>query len=349
MASPDPSEHIPWLDGWRGIAIALVLFEHFAGAPTGRLGVEVFFVLSGLLITKILFVDRISLPTFYRRRAARILPVFYLYVTVMVLTGLIALPAIDWRSVATTAVFLRSYFGSHIWNDPLAFGNLWSLNVEEHAYLLLSLLALLAARSSERMARWFLTAALAIPLATHVYFRVFPEQGDITPFYLRTEGAIFPLLASAAVFLWSRQLRIACSERAVLVTLVLTVLAATVDAVGIERGGTVLRHIILPVLLALSVNMLEFAPVALRSALSTRWLAWLGTCSFSLYLWHYPIFVLTNHDALPFGKLAAFAVAMLLGTMSFYWFERPMRRLLRGSSRSVARPVGTHATSLNQS
>lgn len=342
----DAPQHIPWLDGWRGLAIALVLLEHFGGGlPTGRLGVEVFFVLSGFLIPKILFEDRVPLGTFYRRRAARILPVFYLYLLTLVGAALLASGRIDWSSVATTALFLRSYFGVHIWEDPLGIGNLWSLNVEEHAYMFLSLLALLAAKQrDERAARWLLTIALLVPPASHVYFHFFPERDGITPFYLRTEGAIFPLLASAATFLWLRAYRLQISERAALVLLVLTIAVAIVDVIGVARGGTAIKYLVLPVLLAFSVNALHLMPRVVRDLLSARWLVWLGACSYSIYLWHYPFYVLINSGAWPFGNAAALACALLVGTASFYWFERPMRAWLRGSASKVSNAATAPAT-----
>jgi peptidoglycan/LPS O-acetylase OafA/YrhL len=330
-----PGEHIPWLDGWRGIAIALVLIEHFAGVPTGHLGVQVFFVLSGLLISQILFEQRVPLRTFYRRRAARILPVFYLYVFVMACAGALILPAVDWSSVAATAVFLRSYFGGHIWEDPLAFGNLWSLNVEEHAYVFLSVLALIAASRGERAARWLLSIATIVPLACVVYFHAFPERPGITPFHLRTEGAIFPLLASSSIFLWRRVRPIDVSPSAASAILFATILVATLDTMGVAHGGTMIKSVLLPLLLALSVNVLDRAPLLVRNFLSLRWMTWLGTCSFSLYLWHYPFFTLINHGAWPFGRVAAVLCALAIGTASFYWVEKPLRSLLRGAQPKV--------------
>jgi len=335
----DSGGHIPWLDGWRGIAIALVLAEHFFGIATGHLGVQVFFVLSGLLISQILFEQRIPLRTFYRRRAARILPAFYLYVLVVTLAGLFILPSVDWSSVGTTALFLRSYFGGHIWDDPLPFGNLWSLNVEEHAYVFLSVLAFIAATRSERTARWLLSLATLVPLAGVVYFHAFPEPPGITPFHLRTEGAIFPLLASAAIFLWSRARRIVISEFIASSILAATILVAAVDTVGVAHGGTMIKMLLLPLLLALSVNVLHRMPAIVRQLLSARWITWLGTCSFSLYLWHYPFYVLINQGVWPFGSMAALLCATLIGAASFYWVEKPLRALLRGAQPKVSNAV----------
>ena len=343
--TPDvPARHVAWLDGWRGIAIALVLFEHFAGFSTGRLGVDVFFVLSGFLITRMLFEQRVPLVTFYRRRVARIFPVFYLYVGAMTLAGWFALPSIDWSAVGWTATFLRSYFGEHIWADPLAFGNLWSLNVEEHAYVFLSLLALLASRRSERAARWLLTFAVLVPVAVHLFYRAFPEAPGGTPFQLRTEAAILPLLISAAIFLWARVHRVQVSPRLAAIMLMLTVIVAAVDVIGLARGGSIIKYLFLPVLLALSVNVLHRAPVRLRNALSVRWLTWLGTCSYSIYLWHYPFFYLINRNLWPFGNMLACICALVVGALSFYCFERPLRQWLCGTDPRVTNAAAAPAT-----
>jgi peptidoglycan/LPS O-acetylase OafA/YrhL len=343
--SPDTSaNHFPWLDGWRGLAISLVLIEHFAGGSTGRLGVDVFFVLSGFLITRILFEQRVSLATFYRRRLARIFPVFYLYVGMMTFVGWMLLPSVNWGDVGSAAVFMRSYFGEHIWNDPLAFGNLWSLNVEEHAYVLLSLLAVIASKRSERIARWLLTLMLLVPLAAHAYFHLFPQAPGGTPFQLRTESAIFPLLMSSAIFLWARVYRVTLRPWHVIGLLALTVAVAAIDTIGVSRGGTIVKYLLLPGLLALSVNVLHLAPKLVRDALSVSWLRWLGMCSFSIYLWHYPFFVLINRGVWPYGKVIACICALAVGAISFYFFERPMRELIRGSKSRTLGAVTAPAT-----
>ncbi len=336
MKTSDAKNHLPWLDGWRGIAIALVLLDHFGNVLLiGRLGVEVFFVLSGLLITRILFEQRVDLGTFYRRRLARIFPVFYLYVLVMALVGLLLVHDINWMNLGATMTFSRAYVGDHVWRDPLPFANLWSLNVEEHAYVILSLLAFVASKYSERAARWLLTGALLAPLAGHAYVQIFPETGTGTPFHLRTEGAIFPLLASGAIFMWMRAYRVEVQGKTVLVVLASTIATAVVDTIGVPHGGTIIKYLLLPLLLALSVNVLERAPSFVLNCLSARWLRWLGTCSFSIYLWHYPFYVLVQRGAWPFGRPLALVCGVALGALSFYWFERPMRSLLRGSEGKV--------------
>ena len=77
------TEHVNYLDGWRGLAIALVLESHFVGllpVAAGRFGVDVFFCLSGFLMSGLLFIQRQSLVTFYKRRVSRIMPAFFAFV-----------------------------------------------------------------------------------------------------------------------------------------------------------------------------------------------------------------------------------------------------------------------------
>lgn len=333
MVATHIDTRLRYLDGWRGAAIILVLLEHFGGLSTGRLGVDVFFVLSGLLISRILFEDRMPLRAFYQRRIARIFPVFYLYVFTTTLAGLWFLPTVDWRSVISAALFLRSYFPDvHIWNDPLAFGNLWSLNVEEHAYVLLSALALLAATKGERMARWALTCLTALPIFLVVLFKVIGDPGT-TPFELRTEGAIFPLLASATLFVWQMHLRLQVPQWFASLTLLCTAGAALLAISDVAVGGTLIKQLVLPLLLAISVNVLSAMPHWVRSCLSIRPLTYLGLCSYSIYLWHYPFFYLENHGYWPYGRAAGFAAAMTVSLLSFYCFERPMRHWINGLQR----------------
>ncbi len=138
-------ERLAYLDGWRGIAILLVLEAHFLGwlpVDSGRLGVNVFFCLSGILMGRILFIRRVPLGTFYKRRFSRIYPAFAAYVLTIVLVAFflgISFTALD---VTSTLFFLRTYVGlpPTIWGHPVPINHIWSLNVEEHSYMLLSVL-----------------------------------------------------------------------------------------------------------------------------------------------------------------------------------------------------------------
>jgi peptidoglycan/LPS O-acetylase OafA/YrhL len=142
---PLTNGHVGVFDGWRGIAISLVLISHFFNVKAfyiGSMGVNLFFSLSGLLMARILFVKRTSLTTFYQRRLSRVFPVFALFVCSVYAWSLYKNKP-ETENFFATITFLRSYFGdTHIWKTGLPIGHLWSLNVEEHAYVILSLLTL---------------------------------------------------------------------------------------------------------------------------------------------------------------------------------------------------------------
>lgn len=329
---------MPYLDGWRGLAILMVLLAHFGGVRAlGLLGVQLFFVLSGLLMSRVLFQQRMPLATFYRRRIARIFPVFYLYLGVTALWSLaMPSPATPAGSLGWSALFLRTYWpGGDIWADPLV-GHLWSLNVEEHCYVGMSLIALLTAHRAPRWAVVGLGAAAALFLAGYALHRAWPQwapTGSSAPF-LRTEVAGFAILVAAALHTGLRTIRWRPDGIIFIAvgTVTLVAIAASIGMV-LPSGGNALRYLIVPLLLAATVNLLPTAPSSVLALLSHPLLAWFGLRSFSLYLWHYPIWRLAAQEgstALSMG--CWFVLSVAIAVLSFHVVERPMRRLIAGPS-----------------
>lgn len=166
--------HITYLDGWRGCAILMVLADHFFGATgLGRYGVEFFFVLSGLLISRILFDQKLELGVFYLRRIARVFPTLYAYLVCIALVVAWQPGPFPTMDFVYSAVFWRTYEPvSNVWGLWFPIGQLWSLNVEEHCYVLMSVIALGARSVSPRIARYSLTAsALTCVLFYFLYQR----------------------------------------------------------------------------------------------------------------------------------------------------------------------------------
>ncbi|HVI90438.1 MAG TPA: acyltransferase, partial [Dongiaceae bacterium] len=132
------------LDGWRGISILTVYLGHFlplAFIDNGRMGVELFFVLSGRLMAEILFVERFPLGLFYRRRIARVWPGMVIFVLLMGLAfwrpGHLQVHLIDVVSALTLSL---NYIALYVHRMPVL-EHVWSLCIEEWAYILLGLLA----------------------------------------------------------------------------------------------------------------------------------------------------------------------------------------------------------------
>lgn len=220
---------MPTLDGWRAIAIGLVLCAHtshwthrldalrFPLNSYGHLGVDIFFALSGLLICHRLLEEerifgRISLKGFYLRRAFRIFPPAYLYLGVVALLGLVRVVPSDWPTWWSAVLFCRNYVQIWVGNNPqnAYSAHFWSLAVEEHFYLLLPAVLMLFPHKRK-------TVLLGLTLLAFAWLAVFLTTSQLSHrsyfWYLRTDLHIVSLLFPAwlAVVLaqevWRERLR----------------------------------------------------------------------------------------------------------------------------------------------
>ena len=191
--------HLGYLDGWRGLAIAFLLVGHFFpvdGINFGHVGVNLFFVLSGLLMARLLFVKQVPFGQFYRRRIARVFPTAYCFIVILVLFSAISGNVIAWDEVAAAATFTNNYW-SVVGREPtLPFGHLWSLSVEEHSYVLLSMIAL-AFRRAWLNAKWTVASCVLIFTAMGCYYWTQYSGKQLYAKSLHTEVAGFGIFASA--------------------------------------------------------------------------------------------------------------------------------------------------------
>lgn len=315
--APRLADRVDYLDGWRGLAILLVLQSHFLPWPaidSGQLGVDIFFCLSGLLMSNLLFVKRVPLLQFYKRRISRILPAFVMFVAIVY--GAAAWHGVGrgWDEIVSTLLFLRTYLPDHpdIWNTGLPIGHLWSLNVEEHSYVLLSLLTLVAALRG-RVA-WVLAGVSGLVMGLYYVYETSPRFAG-TSFEIRTEIAASFLLVSAGYFLVRHRV-------APLVKPWMPLAALLVAATGyLPHAHWWASAIVAPLGLAFCVNHLELTPAGVRRLLTWRPMRQMGIWSYSIYLWQQPFF--TYKATLPTG--AAVIGALLAGLASFYLLENPCR------------------------
>ena len=372
--SPRPG-HIPGLDGLRAIAIISVLLFHYwpTSLPGGFLGVDVFFVVSGFLITTLLLREmdqhgRIDLPAFWRRRARRLLPALVLVVVtsvsvarlvggdLLVGIGRQTLGALtftsNWLEIAAGA----SYFHS---TSPILFINFWSLAVEEQFYLLwpLSLVVVLALTRTTRQ-RVYAVAGIGLA-STLLMAALYPPGEDATRVYYGTDTHLMGLMAGAALSLaWADprhraglRTRVWRRWRGLAVLGSLLALGAlmrwTSDGSALTfRGGIALACVATAVLVA---GLLE-APSPWRRLMSVPPLTWIGERSYGIYLWHWPIIVLAG-ALVPYAPgtvrgalvtLSALCTTFVLSELSLRLVERPVRRRgIRASIRSLATWVGT--------
>jgi peptidoglycan/LPS O-acetylase OafA/YrhL/lysophospholipase L1-like esterase len=349
--------YLPGLDGLRAIAVLAVIafHEQLSWAPGGLLGVGVFFTLSGYLITDLLLGQwrrhgRLRLADFWLRRARRLLPALFVmlavvtaWVTVLDPSALSALRGADaaaagyvsnWYYIASHA----SYFSRFAPPGPL--DHLWSLAVEEQFYLVWPWLLWLGVRCipAQRAARlrWLaLPTLLLAGVSTVVSLLLYHPGLDPTRVYEGTDTRASGLLIGAALaMVWSSQ-RAEKAGRSVRIPLDaagvmgLAVIGLMIWRTGqyspfLYRGGLVL----LSVATAAVVAAVAAGGSRLGAALGWRPLRWLGVRSYGIYLWHYPVIVLTtpanSGEDLP-RAAAQVAASVTLAALSWRFIEEPVR------------------------
>lgn len=355
-------EYAPGLDGVRALAVAAVVAYHLGASwlPGGFLGVDVFFVLSGYLITSLLYTEvlnsadrengargRIDLRRFYLRRARRLLPALFAMFAAVTFVCTVAvrdqLPRLRGDVVAaltyctnwTQIAWNRSYFAQL--GRPSLLQHLWSLAVEEQFYLLWPLVLLACVATRRRSAALVTTLALTV-LSTVRMALLYSPSTDPARVYYGTDTHLSPMLVGAAVavvVVQRRRVGIATGGRGlhrldVAAFAGFVALAVAVGALGYEsgflyRGGYLL---IAAAAAALVVGAGTNGTVTAR-ALSVRPLLWLGTRSYAVYLWHWPILQLTDgRIGLRGTPLVVLQLALTVGAadLSYRHLEQPIRQ-----------------------
>jgi len=372
---PAGHHHFPGLDGLRAIAIIGVLLFHadVPSAAGGFLGVDLFFVISGFLITSILLSEarregRITLGRFYLRRARRLLPAL-----IAMLAAAVGFMAVLFRGDLTQArgdVVAALGYVSNWWfvlhhrsylvavGRPSPFQHLWSLAVEEQFYLIwpIVLIGLLAMRAR---LRWIAAVAIAGALGSAFWMRALAVKGNV-PFdtdssrlYFGTDTHASSLLLGAAAAaivagLANRSRRPDKSVPAamrvgfdVIGLLGLAALCWAMHACGyytpsLYRGGFLAFGAVAVVV----VTTASAQGSRLGQLLDVAPMRWIGTRSYGLYLWHWPVFVYTRPGLdWPLTGTAALvvrlAITVVLAELSYRLVEVPMRR---GRAQTARRP-----------
>jgi peptidoglycan/LPS O-acetylase OafA/YrhL len=329
MAGTTSHSRIAALDGWRGLAILLVLAGHFLvipGVDLGRLGVEFFFVLSGRLMADILFVKKVKLPEFYWRRATRILPALAVFAVAFWGFGMVAGPPFQFSFVWVIAslTFTINYVIMLVhgtgWLD-----HLWSLCVEEHSYMLLGFLAFAVGRAGKRPLAAIWTVGLLGMVNGAACTLVF-GMGFDQVFY-RSDVHLASVFVSAALYLTVRhhmkdRLTGKLATPIFLVSLIIGV------AFSFDWAPPVLIYTVGTTALAMAVALADIAAKPITAALSAAPLRTAGVLSYSVYLWQQPFYkvhveLYPGSHPLPF-LLAAVAI----GVASYYLVEQPSRKRL---------------------
>ena len=356
-SSGRPSGRLGGLDGLRALAITAVVVYHLnpAWLPGGFLGVDIFFVISGFLITTLLLGEhaatgRLDLGSFWLRRARRLLPALLLCLPVSVLLARVAeadlLVGIG-RQVLGALTFSSNWLeiaaGADYFNatSPRLFMNLWSLAVEEQFYLFWPLV-------TWALIRWVGDARVRTGIAVACAFAsalgmglLFDAQAGGTRVYYGTDTHLAGLMTGAALAFWyagtgHARLRSArfVQYRTRLIMGAGLVLAASLwwldeSRAVTFRGGLALAGVATAVLIACAVGGGTFGRV-----LDLPPLAWVGSRSYGIYLWHWPVILLVSADwpttpgapGFLTNRAWCVLVTLALADLSYRFVETPVRR-----------------------
>jgi peptidoglycan/LPS O-acetylase OafA/YrhL len=332
--------YLPTLDGWRAVAISLVLFCHMrlphnflAGVSSyGAVGVDLFFAISGFLITFRLIEEfrisgKISLQAFYIRRFFRIIPPALTYLGCMALLGLLLkLVPMNFGQIAAAALFFRNYDSMGIERGWYT-GHFWSLSVEEHFYLLWPGLLVWCGLNRGRFLAPLLACGVAIwrflDLRHEWVASVIPSIKDsVARSDYRLDGLLW---GCALAFLWQSprargRIKRICNP----VSLMVFVAGICLLLWRQPPGNVAALALLLPLCLCCTISRPHWW---LARLLDASPVAWLGRISYSLYLWQ-QLFLPTRD--LPFALLPIqqfplnLALAVAAAAASYYLLERPL-------------------------
>lgn len=361
--------YITGLDGIRAIAVIMVLAYHLKLAlfKSGFLGVTVFFVLSGYLITGILISEveeegTIDLKNFWLRRIRRLVPAVMSMAVVIIFVS-----AVVNRIIFTKGCkdFLASVLGFNNWwqifnkvsyfeaaGVPSPFTHCWSLAIETQFYLiypliLLGIYKLVKSREEGRAKRGLLFAGVTLMLAlisVILMIVLFDSQQDASRVYYGTDTRAFSLLFGALLaILWDYRMvprRLSASVNMVLGSVSFAVLLVMTIAINGSsnfwyRGGQFVGTI----LTVLVIYTVSGRKTWLSRFLSNPVLKWIGDRSYSIYLWHYPIILLISKGikASWWITLIEIVLSVVLAELSYRFIETPIRHGIIGEYLNILR------------
>ena len=342
--------YIPTLDGWRAVAIIAVMASHAGhsySAPLGRdsffdriasgtHGVNLFFAISGLLITSRLLEEfdtagHVSLKRFYIRRAVRILPPALLYLGVVSMLGAIGLLPVVREEFVAAAFFFRNYLPAILGPNGAGFftSHYWSLGVEEHFYLFWPALLLLAGR--KRALPVAIVLAVLVAIWRHIEaWREIMLYNAIQPnYFVRSDTRIDSIMWGVVAALALSRPDVRAVVAKYLSTIVMLALFALYGAIVYRYGTrpTFWEATIVPVIVAATVLRPHSM---LGRVLENPVMRWIGRLSYSLYLWEF-FFVYYGGVPITLGVWQTFPVnlgaAVVCAAASYYLVERPLVRL----------------------
>ncbi len=341
VSSPGAVRYRADIDGLRALAVLPALLFHYRvpGFSGGFVGIEIFFVISGYLITQLLIGElaagRFSLGGFYERRVRRIFPALFAMLFVATLAGAVILfPSalkIMGENVVAVALFAANfaflgqtgYFDQTASLNPLL--HTWSLAVEEQFYIVYPGVLYLVHRTRPSLLKPIIAGLAALSFLLTIYLaHVHPAQAFYLPFTRAWELLLGALLALGTLpKLNARWLREG------LAVLGFLMIAGTVAFLPSDIPFLAVTLAVTSLGTVLIIWADEGGMTAVGHGLSWRPVVFVGVISYSLYLWHWPIWSFTNYFLMAppsWGlRLALFAISFVIAVLSWRFIERPFR------------------------
>jgi len=333
----------PALDGLRAVSILAVLLYHTGLISGGFLGVDVFFALSGFLITSLLLEEysataRVSFRAFYVRRALRLLPA--LAPLVVIVGGAMIARDPGWRTVGfvLSVVFYGANWAMVFGLPQGLLGHAWSLAIEEQFYILWPPLLWLLLRVVRRRSLLLLLMTSVVALAVAHRFALQTTREGMARIYVGLDAHADPVLIGCTIAIFCASSFFRRSLRAVVVWHGLGVLGGVALLALLVRARFPVDYVYAGVstfaalasVLVIAATLVPSSPCA--AVLRCPPLPWIGRRSYGLYLWHYPVFYLAGPlwrpgVATPETALLAWAVTFALAVASFRYIEQPALNL----------------------
>jgi peptidoglycan/LPS O-acetylase OafA/YrhL len=348
--------YMPGLDGLRAMSVLAVIVYHLdlEWAQGGLLGVGIFFVLSGYLITDQIILEyktknRLSILNFWMRRIRRLLPAM---VCMLLLVALWLMITDFSRLQALEGDFLSSLFYMNNWylifhevsyfesfGPASPIGHLWSLSIEEQFYVVWPVVLLIGLKLVPRRGKLMLSILLVASISAIAMAVMYEPGTDPSRVYYGTDTRVFAILIGAALaVVWpSRKLsdRISPSARAllditggvgILILLILIGRSNEYDDWLFQFGFLYVSFVTAAV-----IAVLAHPASRLGKIMACQPLTWIGKRSYSLYIWHYPVIVLSsstvNTGGLGFTQiLLQVTMSVILSVFSYKYVEEPIRR-----------------------
>ncbi len=343
--APGDRRYRPDVEGLRAVAVLLVVLFHY-GVPRltgGFVGVDVFFVISGFVITGLLLREheetgRTSILGFYARRSRRILPAATLVILVTVFATYVLVGTTSGFNTADdgrwAAAFVANFHFEAVGANPLSsLGNFWSLSVEEQFYVIYPTVFLLAAKAKGALTfRQRLAVALGVVVVTSYWLSIVhtasaPRIAYLSPFTRAWELALGALITIGTT--WLKKIPKHLAAVSTWAGLIAILSAAFAFNLKTPYPGSLVAVPVIGAALIIAGGV-AVPKGGVESVLGLQPCSWLGKRSYSLYLWHWPILVLAAET--PGGSVGPWRVRLLLGVLAFVvsvatyqLFENPIR------------------------